>query len=395
MRRQAQYADGDDTVPYDRELIRSGETSQRRDRRKQASFKPPPRGRVPRARRQRSMGRTLRMILLLALLVVVVGGVLLFLRAATFNAAVSSAAFPSTALLGDLNGSERVNVLMVGYGGGDHKGAYLADSIQILSIDPATDTTTTVPIPRDLWIEGVESFSQNGKVNEVYAAGYKSVDADEAGRLDSAGSLMTEVLSQVMGLKIDHWLAIDFDGFKEMVDAVGGVTVDNPVSFAYTNTEALHQAQRWESGSFPVGEMHLDGEQALAYARARFTNVASESTDFARSVRQARIFSALRKEMGSGGIGSLGPGLGLMDAMEGRVRTDLSAIDLFLLSSHLSSDRRVELSEDVVLTATTNTIGQYILLPVGWTGPGDYGRLQSYLEAELASPIESEGTDAP
>jgi len=84
-----------------------------------------------------------------------------------------------------------------------------------------------------------------------------------------------------------------------------------------------------------------------------------------------------------------------MDAMEGRVRTDLSAIDLFLLSSHLSSDRRIELSEDVVLTATTNTIGQYILLPVGWTGPGDYGRLQSYLATELARPIELEGAGAP
>ncbi len=334
-------------------------------------------------------------MLLLALVVVVVGGLLLFLRAASFNAAVSSAPFPSTALLGDLNGSERVNVLMVGYGGGDHKGPYLADSLQILSIDPVTDSTTTIPIPRDLWIEGIEAFSQNGKVNEVYSVGHESVDAGEAGRLDGAGSLMAEVLSQVTGLGIDHWLAIDFDGFMEMVDAVGGVTVDNPVSFAYTNTEALHQAERWESGSFPVGEIYLDGEQALAYARARFTNVPSESTDFARSVRQARIFSALRKELGSGGIGSLGPGLRLMDAMEGRVRTDLSAIDLFLLSSHLSSDRRVELSEDVVLTATTNTIGQYILLPVGWTGPGDYGRLQSYLATELARPVEPEGADAP
>ena len=64
-------------------------------------------------------------------------------------------AFPSSALLGSLNGDERVNVLLVGYGGPDHDGPYLADSIQILSIDPTTDTTTTIPIPRDLWIEGV------------------------------------------------------------------------------------------------------------------------------------------------------------------------------------------------------------------------------------------------
>ena len=122
----------------------------------------------------------------------------------------------------------------------------------------------------------------------------------------------------------------------------------------------------------------------------------SESTDFARSVRQARVLAALRSSVGDGGIGAIAPGLGLMDAMEGRVRTDMSVIDLFLLSSHLTSDRRVELSEGQVLTATTNTDGQYILIPTGWTGPGDYGGIQQYLSGELAAaaaPVPS--TDAP
>ena len=180
-----------------------------------------------------------------------------------------------------------------------------------------------------------------------------------------------------------------------MVDAVDGVTIDNPVAFDYTTIEAFHQAGQWDVGGFAAGEIHLDGAQALAYARARYTSVVSESNDFARSVRQARILGALRTKVGGGGIGGILPGLGLMDAMEGRVRTDLSAIDLFLLSSHLSSDRRVELSEDVALTATTNTVGQYILIPTGWTGPGDYGRLQAYLATELARPAESVATDAP
>ena len=329
------------------------------------------------------------------LLALLVGGVLLFLRAASFNAAVSSAPFPSTALLWDLNGSERVNVLMVGYGGGDHDGPYLADSIQILSIDPATDTTTTIPIPRDLWIEGVAAFAQNGKVNEIYAVGHGAVDGDEAARLDNAGDLMAEALSEVTGLRIDHWIAIDFTGFQEMVDAVGGVKVNNPVAFDYTTIEQFHREGRWEMGGFAAGEIQLDGAEALAYARARYTSVISESNDFARSVRQARILSALRTKLGEGGIGAIPPGLGLMDAMEQRVRTDMSAIDLFLLSSHLSSDRRVELTEDVALTATTNTIGQYILIPTGWTGPGDYGGLQAYLAEELAEPVEPVASDAP
>jgi polyisoprenyl-teichoic acid--peptidoglycan teichoic acid transferase len=331
--------------------------------------------------RRRSPFRAVGILLLVLL---VAAGMAIFLlgsRAAVFNSSVSTAPFPSTALLGALNGSERVNVLMVGYGGGDHDGPFLADSIQILSIDPETDTTTTIPIPRDLWIEGVSHFSQNGKINEVFATGEAEAGPDEA------GDRLARVVSDVTGLEIHHWLSIDFAGFEEMVDAVGGVTVQNPTAFSYTNLEPKHQAGIWDLGTFAAGELHLDGAQALAYSRARYTSVVAESNDFARSIRQARVLAALRSKLGDGGLGSIGPGLQLMDAMEGRVRTDLSAIDLALLSSHLSSDRRIELSEGPVLTATTNTIGQYILIPTGWTGPGDYGGLQAFIADQLAQPI--------
>ena len=328
--------------------------------------------------------------MLVLLLVIVGGAVLLGMRGAAFNATVTDTPFLSTALLGPLNGSDRVNVLMVGYGGGDHDGAYLADSIQVLSIDPDTDTTTTVPVPRDLWIEGVGLFSQNGKINEVFSVGHAG-----NGVIDDGATLLAGVVTEVTGLEIDHWLTIDFAGFRDMVDAVGGVTVDNPTPFCWTTIEEFHLAGRWEMGCFEAGRIELDGEAALTYSRARYTSVAAESTDFARSVRQARIIAALRGTIGDGGVLSIGPGLALMDAMEGRIRTDLSAIDLFLLSSHLSSDRRLELTEGPVLTATRNTIGQYILIPTGWAGPGDYDGLRAYLDTGLAEPIETQGSDAP
>ena len=377
-----------DELPYDRDLIRSGGVTRPRaadrrpdERREERPAHAAPRG--DRRRRRRSGWRVLWSVLAIALVGLVVVAVVIGLRAAAFNASVSSAPFPSTALLGALNGDDRVNVLMVGYGGGDHDGAYLADSIQILSIDPTTDTTTTIPIPRDLWIEGVDGFAQNGKVNQVFSAGHAS------GGLDEAGRQLAAVLSAVTGLEIRHWLSVDFSGFQEMVDAVGGVTIDNPVAFDYATVESQHRAGRWTVGGFPAGEIHLNGPEALAYARARYTSVPSESNDFARSVRQARILSAMRSKLGDGGVGSILPGLRLMDAMEGRVRTDLSVIDLFLLSSHLGSDRRVELSEGPVLTATTNTNGQYILVPTGWSGPGAYGGLQSYLADELSAPSDA------
>jgi polyisoprenyl-teichoic acid--peptidoglycan teichoic acid transferase len=326
-------------------------------------------------------------VLVLALAVTVVGSVLVGLRAAAFNAAVSTAAFPSTALLGPLNGSARVNVLMVGYGGDDHDGAFLADSIQVLSIDPATDTTTSVPVPRDLWLEGVAAYPQNGKLNEAFSTGHLR------GGMEGAGDLLAAVVSEVTGIGVEHWISIDFQGFREMVDAVDGVTVDNPRAFQWTTGEDARRAGRW-AGSFSAGEIHLDGEQALMYSRARYTDVQAESTDFARSARQARVLGGLRAKLGDGGVTSVLPGLRMMDALEGRMTTNLSAIDLFLLAGHISADRRVELSDDDVLLATTNTIGQYILIPRDWTGPGAYGGLRAYLQRELSAAPEP-GTDAP
>jgi LCP family protein required for cell wall assembly len=240
-----------------------------------------------------------------------------------------------------------------------------------------------IPIPRDLWVEGLAQMPNNGKINEAFAIGYQE------GGIEDAAALATEVLSQVTGLEISHWMAMDFTGFKQMVDAVGGVTVNNPTTFQYTWNEQKFHAGTWDGGAFEAGTLHLDGQQALDYSRNRYTSVSAESSDFARSVRQQRVLAALRSKLGSGGIGSIGPGLAMMDALDGQMKTDLSAIDLFLLSGHLDPDRRIELKEGVVLEATTNTIGQYILVVIGRADSTDYAPLQQYLAAELARPIPS------
>jgi LCP family protein required for cell wall assembly len=332
-------------------------------------------------RRGPSVKVVLGLAVLLLLIIAVVGGILLWGRVAAFNASVSTAPAASSALWGPLNGEERVNVALFGYGGEEHKsGNYLADSIQIMSIDPINDKTTVIPIPRDLWIEGLAQLPDNGKINEAFAIGWQQ------GGVERAADKTTEILSEVTGLQIDHWMAIDFTGFREMVDAVGGVDVRNPRSFRYTWNVWRFEHHVWDD-NFARGTIHLDGERALAYARARYTSIAIESTDFARSIRQERVLGALRAKLGGGGIGSLGPGLAMMDALNGRMKTDLSAIDLFLLSSHLKPDRRIELKEGRILEATGNTIGQYILVVRGRDSSTDYQPLHTYLRRELAKPI--------
>jgi hypothetical protein len=74
--------------------------------------------------------------------------------------------------------------------------------------------------------------------------------------------------------------------------------------------------------------------------------------------------------------------------------TDLSAIDLYLLSGHLGADRRIELTEGVILEATTNSDGQYILVVIGRRNGEDYAPLQAYLRDKLAEPIATPSPSA-
>ena len=333
-------------------------------------------------RRGPRWGRIFAVTLLVLLIVVLVGVVLLWTRVAAFNDRVSTAPSVSSALWGPLGGSERVNVAFFGYSGGTHDGTFLSDSINVLSIDPHSETTTLIAIPRDLWIEGVDALPGNGKINEAFAAGY------QAGGFEQAAATATSVLSTVTGLRIEHWLALDLEGFRHMIDAVGGVTVDNPTEFSWARNEEYYNLGYWD-GTFPAGELHLSGEEALIYVRARYTSVQSESSDFARSVRQQRVLAALRSKLGDGGLGSIGPGLRVMDATADWLKTDLSAIDLFLLSKHLDADRRVELPEGVILIATTNTIGQYILVVTGGAGASDYTPLHAYIREQLDAPADA------
>jgi LCP family protein required for cell wall assembly len=336
----------------------------------------------PEPRRRRSIKRTLLLVVLILLIGLVVGAILLWQRVSAFNETVSTAPTTSSALFGPLGGDERVNVVLFGYGGAEHRGgSYLADSIQIISIDPADDTTIMVPIPRDLWVEGNPAIPDNGKINEAFAIGH------QAGGIEEAARFTTSVLADLTGLELEHWLAIDFAGFRAMVDAVGGVTIVNPTAFSYTRDEGTFHAGIFNGGTFEQGELHLDGRAALDYSRSRYTSVQAESSDFARSVRQQRVLSSLRAKLGEGGVASIGPGLRMMDALAGRMKTDLSAIDLFLLSGHLNPDRRIELTEGVIVQATSNTIGQYILVVIGRASSTDYTPLHAFLRTELARPI--------
>ena len=336
-------------------------------------------------RRRTNWGRRLKLtaLVLVALLLVVL--VLVGQRAAAFNDAVSTESAFSLRLFGPFAGSERANILVLGYSDESREGAFLTDSMQVFSIDRSSDGTTVIPIPRDLWVEGMPQVPQNMKINEAFRIGYY------ADGLENGAQLAAEAVTHVTGLPIHGWIALDFQGFEAMVDAVGGITVENPTAFAYTWDEGSWLAGDFE-GSFDAGTLELGGDGALTYARNRYTSVPSESSDFARSVRQQRVLQAIRAEIS--GLDSVPKGLAIADALEGHLHTNVSVWDLAMLAGKLDIDRRIELSEDVILRASTNSIGQYVLVVIGQAGPTDYSPLHEYIAEALAEPI-ADATPAP
>lgn len=333
-----------------------------------------------RGRRPFPLPRIIKASLLVLLVGLGVAAALLWTHLAAFNDRTSTASALSSSLFGPMSfGSDPVNILILGYGGPEHEGPYLTDSMNIANIDPGTDTTTMIPIPRDLWIEGVPAIPGNGKINQAFALGHADGGAVEGA--ERAAS----VVEAVTGVDITHWIAIDFNGFRAVIDSIGGIIIQNPTEFSYGSPDDFEAGAGWDA-TFPAGMLELSGEEALFYARTRYTSDLAQATDYARSERQQRILQAVVERITGAGFAGLSIGLSAMDALDDHLRTDLSVIDLVMLSGALAPDRRIELTEGTILQATTTTDGQYVLVPIGRGSPSDYSPLKRFVQEQLSEP---------
>ena len=346
------------------------------------SYRPVARGQArrirptgPRERRSANWRFRSKIAATAVLAMVVLGVGLVWHRASAFNDAVSTESALSMRLFGPFS-PERVNILLLGYSDESRAGAYLSDSMNVISIDKASDTTSIIAIPRDLWVEGIEEVPQNMKLNEAFRIGYY-----EDG-LTYAAELAAKAVSHVIGLDIHGWISLDFQGFQAMVEAIDGISLENPTAFEYTWSEPDWQAGNFDGGSFSAGTLELDGRLALDYARNRYTSVPAESSDFARLVRQQRVLQAIRAEVS--GWQTVPKGLAVANALEGHLHTDLPVLDLAQLVGKLDVDHRIELPEGEIVQASTNTNGQYILVVIGQETTTDYSRMHAFVSDALA-----------
>ena len=336
--------------------------------------RPPSEKIKPRRRRRGLKVGCLVFLLLFCVLLGIVG--VLGQRVLAFGSAISTQS-PLSTQTGYMNTSDRVNLLVLGYGGAGHDGAYLTDSIMIMSLLPPSHHTTLISVPRDLWVQVPEGSGNYGKINSVYEYAAKYNNTDPV----AGGNAAAQKVSLITGLDVKYWLTINFAGFKEFIDSIGGIDVYVPDSFSanYPANDDPSINPNWTVVHFSKGMTHMNGATAIEYARARYVfNNPAESTDFARSARQQIIIKAALSKVKS--ISTWPSMYSALSALEKTIYTNLSLADLaqFALKMDLNNAHHVGLSNQNVLVGTTSN-GQDILLPQN----NDWQLIKDYIKQQL------------
>ena len=211
--------------------------------------------------------------------------------------------------------SSRVNVLLIGVDSGVGRNTALTDTMIVASLDPTTETVSMVSIPRDMVDTPLPDGRKfRGKINSLdsFARHHQSQFPGSNG---SGHDVLMAALGTLLNLKINYYAAVDLQGFANVVNQLGGVDVNVAHSFCdptYKQYGYLH------GFAITAGRHHLNGLQALAYARVR---KASGESDFTRAARQQELLNGLRDRIVKGGF--LSNPVGLFRAVAQTVSTNV------------------------------------------------------------------------
>jgi len=261
---------------------------------------------------------------------------------------------------------DRINILLSGIGGAGHDGPYLTDTILIASIKPSTKQVAMMSIPRDLMVE-VPGYG-SWKINNANAFGESNGEGEGT-------KLLQQVVENTFQIPIHYSARIDFSGFEQIIDDLGGVKVYVDKSFTDYNYPAPEF--KYQVVSFERGWQTMDGSTALKFARSRHGNN-GEGSDFARSKRQQKILQAVKDRIFSYNF-LLSPTkiTKLYKGVSKHIATDIEISDLVdfaKIAENLDTKNILSVTVDDSpggFLYADNIGGSFVLLPRG----GDYAQL--------------------
>jgi LCP family protein required for cell wall assembly len=215
--------------------------------------------------------------------------------------------------------SEPTTVLVIGTDGGRAPGrgdANRSDSMMLVHFDPETHRIAYLSIPRDLQVE---------------IPGYGTSKINAANQIGGP-ALTIATVKALTGLPIDHVVVVDFDGFEELIDAIGGIEVTVPKAILSNRFDCPYKPARcadWEGWRFEKGQQHMDGRRALVYSRIRENRLDPRETDITRAARQQAVMQATTAKLTSAGVLARLPFSG--DSLLEPLATDLTTGQLLQL----------------------------------------------------------------
>lgn len=159
------------------------------------------------------------------------------------------------------------------------------DTMIVVTIQPETNQVGMISLPRDLFVP-IPGFDYSGKITTAYTVG-------ELNHYPGGGAaLAKKTVSEFLGYPIDYYVRINFDGFVQAIDAIGGVDV--MVANAIHDEEYPTIDYGYQTFHLEAGPQHLDGETALKYARSRH---GAGNDDFQRTKRQQQLLLAVKDKL--------------------------------------------------------------------------------------------------
>jgi polyisoprenyl-teichoic acid--peptidoglycan teichoic acid transferase len=222
-----------------------------------------------------------------------------------------------------------------------------SDTMIVLTVNPNNNSVKMISIPRDTRTE-IVGRGKEDKINHAYAYGGVEMAMD--------------TVENFLDIPIDYYIQINMEGFEDIVDAVGGVTLNNDFAFSL------------DGAYFPVGELHLNGDKALKFSRMRYEDPRG---DYGRQIRQREVIQSV---VDSGvSISSLAKFNEIFTALGNNIKTNLTFDEMMdIQQNYRTASTTIEQMDPLTGKGTMINSVYYIVVP-----QEEQQRVQNELKTQL------------
>ncbi len=279
------------------------------------------------------------------------------------------------------------NVLLVGVDSRESNYISNTDTIIIGSYNHQTKDITMISIPRDFYVITNPQTKWVNRINTVYAAA----------EIENEGSGFPALIStvqEVTNLEIQYYAMVDFKAFVEIVDALGGLSINVENSFVDYEYPI---GNKWKTVKFTAGPQIMDGETALEYSRSRHSLQNNEGSDYARARRQQKVIVAIQEKISqSDTFKDPKAIMGILSSLVNNIKvseftiTDIQA-GLNILEEIKNNNGKTNsfvldpsAGDGTLIEVKTMSSGAFAIGPV--EGFGKYKRIHEYVNAIITNP---------